>query len=63
LAQRLLKTIIDSSESAGFNAVWTNTNTRNSRTLQLLAKMGFTPLEDFQIPDLENQAYYAKELR
>jgi GNAT superfamily N-acetyltransferase len=63
VAQRLLMTIIDNSESTGFSAVWTNTNTRNKRTLGLLAKMGFTPLADFHIPDLENQAYYAKELR
>ena len=62
VAQRLLRTIIDTSESTGFAAIWTNTNIRNQRTLGLLRKLGFTPLADFRIPGLENQVYYAKKL-
>jgi ribosomal protein S18 acetylase RimI-like enzyme len=62
LAQSLLDAILRSSKSLGFQAVWTNTNSRNRRTLSLLAKLGFTPLGDFQISGLENQVYHMKAL-
>ena|GEM_PF-345711 len=62
LAQGLLGVIMRGAESTGFHTVWTNTSSRNKRTLSLLSKLGFAPLQGFQIPDLDNQVYYARAL-
>ena len=45
-----------------FDDLWTNTASGNRRAQVLLERVGFVPLEDFQIAGLKDQRYFSKKL-
>jgi len=48
------------SAAQGYTEVWTNTSVQNRHVQILLTRVGFTPLEDFEIPGLNEQLYYRR---
>ncbi len=53
---------LEAAAATGFRELWTNTHLRNRRVQVLLRRAGFSPLEGFALPGLEEQLYYRKEL-